>query len=61
MTAARLVVLFGRQLIEQFPQRVPGDHGLAVRLGDAACTVLNPPSPMITAGCAVLNRASRSS
>jgi hypothetical protein len=37
--AAWLVVLFGGQLIElveQLAERIPGEHGLAVRLGDAA-------------------------
>ena len=36
--AARLAVLYGGELIEpveQFPERISGDNGLAVRFGDA--------------------------
>ena len=48
----------GRQLIElvqELAECVAADDPLAVRLGMHACHTPNPPSPMITSGCASRN------
>ena len=52
----------GYELRDCWPRHIHAVWELSTLAAEMrACTVPNPPSPMITSGCAALNRASRSS